>query len=176
MLDAVHPWGKPLRPGQSAQFLAQVATETWQLDAYFRMRRAIFVEEQKVFADSDTDAHDEKAVPIVAESLSAGMPERVVGVVRIFEAESGIWYGGRLGVDREYRHRPSIGTALITQAVETAVALGCQRFLATVQEQNARYFERHHFRRLEPMELYGRPHVLMQADLDVYRAAVRKVA
>ena len=63
-----------------------------------------------------------------------------------------------------------MGTALITEAVSTAHGSGCERFLATVQEANARYFEHHHFWRLETLCLLGRPHVLMQADLARYPA------
>jgi putative N-acetyltransferase (TIGR04045 family) len=64
----------------------------------------------------------------------------------------------------------AVGTALITEAVSTAHGWGCRRFLATVQEANARYFEHHHFHRLEALELLGRPHVLMAADLERYPA------
>jgi putative N-acetyltransferase (TIGR04045 family) len=78
------------------------------------------------------------------------------------------WFGGRLGVSRAYRRVGAVGTALITEAVSTAHAWGCRRFLATVQEANARYFEHHHFRRLEALELLGRPHFLMEADLGRY--------
>lgn len=172
MLDPVYPWGKPLRPGLATQFAARVASEAWQIEGYWRLRAAIFAEEQGLFEGSDLDRHDECAVPIVAESLSVGMPERVVGVVRIFETTERTWYGGRLGVERQYRRHGAIGTALITQAVRTAHALGCARFLATVQVQNVRYFERHRFRQLESLEILGRPHVLMQADLEVYPPAV----
>jgi len=172
VLDAVYPWGRPLRPGLSTQFSACVASEPWQIEGYWRLRAAIFAEEQGLFECSDEDVHDAGAVPIVAESFSVGMPERVVGVVRIFETELGTWYGGRLGVERDYRRHGAIGTALITQAVRTAHALGCTRFLATVQQQNARYFERHRFQSLSPIEILGRPHVLMQADLGSYPPAL----
>jgi len=52
-----------------------------------------------------------------------------------------------------------------------AHALGCREFLATVQHQNARFFERLHWRPLEKLELFGIPHVRMQADLQHYRPA-----
>lgn len=170
MLDPIFPWGRPLRPSLSTQFSAQVAREPWEVEAYWRLRRSIFAEEQALFEGSDIDEPDRHAIPIVAESHSAGMPECVVGVVRIYEVLSGgapshQWYGGRLGVDSEYRRQGAIGTALIATAVRTAHALGCQQFLATVQLKNVRYFERHHFRPRGPLEILGRPHMLMEADL-----------
>jgi putative N-acetyltransferase (TIGR04045 family) len=93
-----------------------------------------------------------------------------VGVVRIYEDDRHTWFGGRLGVAPAYRRVGAVGGALITEAVSTAHAWGCTRFLATVQEANARYFEHHHFRRLEALKLFDRPHVLMQADLARYPA------
>ncbi|MFZ5893292.1 MAG: MSMEG_0567/Sll0786 family nitrogen starvation N-acetyltransferase [Myxococcota bacterium] len=170
MLDAIHPWGRPVRSSLGAEVTAHIAREPWQLAGYCELRRAIFCEEQGLFDGSDRDEHDAHALPIVAESQIAGMPDRVVGVVRIYCSEPGTWYGGRLGVRRDYRRFGAIGTALITTAVSTAHGLGCERFLATVQDENARYFERHHFRVLRPVSVFGRPHQLMQADLACYPA------
>jgi putative N-acetyltransferase (TIGR04045 family) len=171
VLDPVNPWGRALRPSLCSEIVAKLATAPWQIEQYLSLRREIFAREQGLFEDSDFDEHDRYALPIVAESQIAGMPDRVVGVVRIFEHGEGVWYGGRLGVHQDYRRSGSVGTALITCAVSTAHALGCRRFFATVQEQNVRYFERHHFRPLETLEVRGRAHRLMQADLDRYPPA-----
>jgi putative N-acetyltransferase (TIGR04045 family) len=168
MLDTVHPWGRPLRPTLATEVVARVAREPWELAGYYRVRRAIFAEEQALFEATDIDEHDAHATAIAATSRIAGMPDDVVGVVRIYETEPGIWYGGRLGVCREYRRRGAIGGALIVTAVSTAHAWGCRRFFATVQEQNVRYFEHHHFRPLETLSLRGRPHAMMLADLAAF--------
>ncbi|RYZ03716.1 MAG: GNAT family N-acetyltransferase [Myxococcales bacterium] len=157
-----------MRPSLSARVVAQVATEPWEVAGYRALRREIFAEEQGLFEGSDFDEHDAHALPIVAQSQIAGMADDVVGVVRIFRSEPGTWYGGRLGVRKEYRRFGAIGTALITTAVSTAHGLGCQRFLATVQLANVRYFERHHFRALRVVEVRGLAHQLMQADLACY--------
>jgi putative N-acetyltransferase (TIGR04045 family) len=172
MLDLVYPWGQPVRPQTAQQIRAEVASEPWQIAAYFRIRREIFAAEQGIFVDSDEDAFDAHATPIVAQGEIAGMPDGVVGVVRIYRAAEGedTWFGGRLGVSHAYRRVGAVGTALITEAVATAHGWGCRRFLATVQGANARYFEQHHFRRLEAIELLGRPHFLMEADLSRYPA------
>jgi len=168
VLDAIHPWGKPIRRPLAAEVVARVASEPWELDAYYRVRRAIFAEEQGLFESSDVDAHDAHATPIVATSQIAGMPDEVVGVVRIYETTPNVWYGGRLGVCREYRRRGDVGAELIFTAVSTAHAWDCQRFFATVQPQNVRYFEHNHFRVLERIEVCGRPHALMEAELAAF--------
>ena len=170
MLDPIHPWGRPVKPSLGAEVIAEVATQPWQVAGYRQLRTRIFAEEQGLFAGSDFDEHDEHALPIVAQSQIVGMADQVVGVVRIYRSEPGTWYGGRLGVRTEFRRFGAIGTALITAAVSTAHALDCQRFLATVQLGNVRYFERHHFRTLREVSVLGRPHQLMQADLAAYPA------
>lgn len=170
MLDAVHPWGRPVAPSLGAHIVAQVASEPWQLRGYQELRRRIFAEEQGLFDDSDWDAHDALALPIVAMSQIAAMADRVVGVVRIYPSDEESWYGGRLGVRREFRRFGTIGSALIEAAVSTAHALGCKRFLATVQEPNVRYFERHHFAPREMLWVCGRAHCLMEAELAAYPA------
>lgn len=174
-LDPSHPWGR------SAGFLsrdvsATVAYERWQVDAYFQLRRDIFEREQGLFDSSDVDEHDARATPIVALSHVAGMPDEVVGVVRIYPTEDDTWYGGRLGVSHAYRRVGAVGGALIQTAVSTAHAHGCRRFLATVQDRNVRYFERYAFRRLGALLIRGMPHQLMQADLAAYPACPKALA
>jgi len=170
VLDRIHPWGRPVRAQTAQRITAELAHEPWQVAAYFQLRREIFAAEQGLFAESDRDVFDDHASPIVAQGEIAGMPDGVVGVVRIYQQDEHTWFGGRLGVARAYRRVGAVGTALIIEAVSTAHGWGCKRFLATVQEANARYFEHHRFRRLGALQLHGRPHCLMQADLDHYPA------
>ena len=142
------------------------------IEAYFLLRQQIFCHEQGIFQTSDRDEHDSIAYPIV----SLNNDNKVVGVVRIYEPEPGLWYGGRLGVHPDYRRGWKIGKGLINKAVTTANTWGCDRFLATVQLPNVRFFQRLHWNSVEeidicvseavPKEL--RPHHLMEAELDFY--------
>jgi putative N-acetyltransferase (TIGR04045 family) len=161
-------WGEPITPFFSPVVTAQIASEPWQLRGYFALRRSVFVEEQAMFEASDVDEYDAVATPIVVLAHAAGMPDEVIGAVRIYLAEGGTWFGGRLGVCRPYRSRGVVGSALIFAAVSTAHARGCTRFLATVQDANVAYFERHHFLRVRAVEVCGRPHHLMEADLAAF--------
>jgi putative N-acetyltransferase (TIGR04045 family) len=168
MIEASDVWGQDVLPFFSPNVTAHIASEPWQLDAYFRLRRAVFAEEQGLFDGSDVDPSDAAATPIVALSHMAGMPDEVIGTVRIYPTEPGTWFGGRLGVSRPYRSRRVVGTALICAAVSTAHAWGCERFFATIQLRNVRYFEQHRFTTIAPVQVCGQPHHLMEADLGAY--------
>ena len=157
------------------------------ISGYWSLRRSIFCEEQHVFEQSDRDELDRIACPIAAlhhgcdpeleleqerleeDGLKEDGPEaQVVGVVRIVETEPRLWYGGRLGVHSDFRRHNQIGKGLIWKAVTTANGWGCDRFLATVQIQNVRFFRRLHWTSIDELEIRGIRHHLMEADLDYY--------
>jgi putative N-acetyltransferase (TIGR04045 family) len=176
MRETVDFWGQRVAPFVSPVVTAQIPSEPWQIAAYYQLRRDIFVGEQGLFDGSDSDRHDSAAIPIVALAHVAGAPDAVVGVVRIYDTDGGVWFGGRLGVCAAYRARRSVGSALIFAAVASARALGCVEFLATVQLPNVRYFEHHHFAPVEPISVCGQPHWLMLADLGAYPAQLASSA
>ncbi len=68
----------------------------------------------------------------------------------------------------EYRRIGAIGATLIRLAVSSAHAMGARSFLAHVQAQNAPLFHGMHWETMAEVELHGRPHVKMRADLDFY--------
>ena len=137
---------------------------------YFNLRQQIFCEEQGLFQGHDRDSIDNTSYPIVAIAHTPDQPDQVVGVVRIYEETPRLWYGGRLGVHPDFRRVGRIGKGLIQKAVTTANTWGCDRFLATVQLQNVRFFTRLHWNSLEEIEVMSRPHHLMEADLEHYPA------
>jgi len=154
----------------------KLAVTPAEIAAYFALRQAIFAEEQQIFQGDDVDDWDAIAYPIIAVTsplphdppLSKPEPPKVVGVVRIYEIEPGLWYGGRLGTHPDYRKGWQIGKGLIEKAVTTANTWGCDRFLATVQMQNVRFFQRLHWRSLQEKVICDRLHHLMEADLEHY--------
>ena len=142
----------------------KLALSPAQIEAYFLLRQQIFCQEQGIFKSSDRDEYDPIAYPIVAINHNS----KVVGVVRIYEPEPELWYGGRLGTHPEYRRGWKIGKGLINKAVTTANAWGCDRFLATVQLPNVRFFQRLHWNSIDEIDICNQPHHLMEADLDFY--------
>jgi putative N-acetyltransferase (TIGR04045 family) len=149
----------------------RLAAEPWELRGCARLRRAVFCDEQRLFTGSDRDVHDDVAQPIAAVSYAMGMADEVVGTVRIHEEEQGVWFGSRLAVAQEWRGVHGLSSGLIRAAVCTAHARGCHTFLATVQRQNVPMFRRLRWRSLQEVEVCGRPHQLMQADLSFYPPA-----
>ena len=88
-------------------------------------------------------------------------------MVRCYRHRGGTWYGGRLAVRPEYRTGVNIGALLVRKAVELMRARpDVKRFLATVQFQNVRFFQRLGWLRLgKPFLLQGRKHQLMEKKL-----------
>lgn len=153
-------------------FRIRWAGAQWEADEAMALRRAVFCHEQGIFVGDDRDEIDDVAQLLVAVKCEAHAPEMVVGTVRIHEAEPGVWLGSRLAVHAAYRSQGRIGATLIRLAVSSANGLGCTRFLAHVQSQNVPLFRRLHWDVLAEETLLGRPHHLMQADLDYYPACL----
>lgn len=149
-------------------FQVKYAVDAWEKRGAADLRRKVFCEEQGLFEGDDRDAIDEAAIAIVATSLLAVTPDEVVGTVRIHEIAPGVWQGSRLAVAQDYRRVGTLGAALIKLAVSSAHGKGCRRFIAQVQRQNALLFRRLHWRTLEVVELHGRTHHVMEADLAFY--------
>jgi putative N-acetyltransferase (TIGR04045 family) len=147
------------------RFETRVARTERERADYFALRRAIFCDEQGLFAGDDRDACDVAAIPVVCVADRVGACARVVGVVRIWEESPGDWWGGRLGVDPAYRTVGGVGRWLVQTAVGTARAWGAHRFRATVQRANVAFFRRLRWQTREELELFGQPHHLMEADL-----------
>jgi putative N-acetyltransferase (TIGR04045 family) len=152
----------------ATRYSFELARSPAEIDAYFDLRKAIFCDEQQLFSGHDEDDIDARAYPIIAIDHNADTDTPIVGVVRIYETRPRLWYGGRLGVHPNYRRVGRIGKGLIHKAVTTANTWGCDRFLATVQLQNVRFFKRLHWDSLEEITVCDRAHHLMEADLNFY--------
>jgi putative N-acetyltransferase (TIGR04045 family) len=161
---------EPFKPFLASAYQIKFATEAWEKAGAAALRRQVFCVEQGLFGGDDRDPTDEFAIPIVAISLFGVAADAVVGTVRIHQhaEDPGVWWGSRLAVTGQYRRLGAVGTGLIRLAVASAHARGCHTFLGNIQSQNAELFHRMHWRTLEQVELYGKPHHMMQADLAFY--------
>ena len=145
------------------EFTFKIAETAKELEEYFCLRHEVFVKEQKIFSETDVDQYDQNAVHIVAIDESTG---NVVGAVRCYKKEGDTWFGGRLGAAPAYRNG-QIGPSLVRLAVKTAKSNGCKKFLAYIQPQNVRFFEKLGWKAVGKSIIYqGLPHQLMEADLD----------
>jgi len=162
-------------PFRAGELLVKPASEQWEKQAYFALRRSVFSDEQQLLVQ-EKDRHDFQAIAIVALAGNCGISDQVVGAVRIYQPEPGLWFGGRLCVAPAYRRHSMIGKALVNEAVSRAKELGCEVFRATVQTQNENYFHGLGWHTLEQLELLGQPHCLMQADLPSYPLMPRQVS
>jgi putative N-acetyltransferase (TIGR04045 family) len=114
-----------------------VAAGAEELAAHFAVRRAVFVDQQRLFAD-DRDAHDADMATLHVVGLVDGV---VVGTVRLYPLEGRCWKGDRLAVLPGARVH-HLGAELVRFAVASAGARGGTRMVAQVQVANVRFFER----------------------------------
>lgn len=159
---------EPIQAFRPAAYQIKFATSHWEHESAYALRRSVFCTEQGIFKGNDRDAIDDRAIAIVALSMLGVGAEDVVGTVRIHEEAPGVWWGSRLAVHRDYRRIGALGATLIQLAVSSAHAMNCKTFLAHVQVQNEELFRRMHWEVLEEVEIHGRPHLKMQADLAHY--------
>jgi len=73
----------PLEDHVVGEYRVKPASEPWEVRDAYALRRAVFCHEQGVFAGDDRDAIDERCTLLVAVSCIAGVPDQVVGTVRI---------------------------------------------------------------------------------------------
>jgi putative N-acetyltransferase (TIGR04045 family) len=148
-----------------SKYTIKIAQTDGELKEYFRIRNEVFVKEQKIFPETDIDGHDQNAIHIIAVESSSS---NVVGVVRCYSDDGHTWFGGRLGAIPDYRNG-RVGSRLVRFAVSTAKSKGCKKFLAYIQPNNVRFFQRLDWEKLgEPIIYQGIPHQLMEANLDSY--------
>jgi len=159
---------------EGLRFWCRLAATDAERDAYFALRREIFCAEQGLFAQDDRDDCDHGAYPIICLAQGPTGEARVVGVVRLWEEAPGDWWGGRLGVQAQFRTVGVVGRRLVQTAVGTARAWGAVRFRATVQRANVPFFRRLRWRSLAEMDLLGQPHHLMEADLQAYEPTTER--
>jgi putative N-acetyltransferase (TIGR04045 family) len=128
----------------------------------FAIRKAVFVQEQRIFEESDIDDFDAASTHLVAK-----IDGEIVGTVRVFPSgENGNWVGGRLAVSRSHRV-DKVGATLVKEAMKRVKKKGCTHFTAHIQEKNVAFFKRLGWEPVGPAAPYhGRPHQLMRADLD----------
>jgi putative N-acetyltransferase (TIGR04045 family) len=121
--------------GVASEVGVRVAVTARDLEAHHRVRRAVFVEEQGIFAADDRDGWDDDAVKVVAE-----IDGEVVGAVRLYPLdEAGLWKGDRLAVLAGAR-RLRVGAPLVRFAVRTAGERGGTRMIALIQRPNVAFF------------------------------------
>jgi putative N-acetyltransferase (TIGR04045 family) len=130
---------RPAPPEPVARRLVacRLAADADELAGHHAIRRAVFVDEQGLFAGDDRDEHDDRAATLHAVGFVDG---RLCGAVRLHPLGGPVWRGDRLAVLRRDRHT-SLGAALVRFAVRTAGEAGGARMVAMVQVPNVRFFE-----------------------------------
>lgn len=149
-------------PGEKTVVEVGVAASAQDKKAFMRIRRQVFVEEQKIFPVADEDHHDSEAIFILARVNGV-----LAGGVRCYQRRGGIWYGGRLVVLPEFRDARNLGALLVRKAVEVMnEKSSVRRFLAAVQIKNVRFFTRLGWKKLgRAFVMHSLEHQIMEKKL-----------
>ena len=152
------PTVAPPRP----DVLVRLCRSERQRAAHFAVRRAVFVDEQSMFAGDDRDERDVRVTTLHAIGITGG---RVSGAVRLYPLRDGDWKGDRLAVVAEARHG-ALGARLVRFAVANAGARGGTRMVAMIQLPNVAFFESLGWQRDgATVAFHGRPHQPMAIPL-----------
>lgn len=155
---------RPPGPPRPESFTVIEADTPHLVDAYRRVRRAVFVGEQQLFDTSDSDGADGDPRTVVLVAL--GPAGDVLGGVRLGPvgpgADTGWWTGSRLAVRPAARRTGGVGAALVQAACARAETAGAVRFEAAVQPRNEILFTRIGWERVRDTAVAGREHVLMR--------------
>ena len=149
---------------ERAEVVCERAIEGDRLTDHYRIRRAVFVDEQGMFEGTDRDEHD--AEPGVVHVL-ATVGSVSVGTVRLFplDRQGRLWQGDRLAVLPAHRVHGA-GAPLVRFAVAWAAAAGGRRMVAHIQLPNVVFFRRLGWNVSGPVETYlGVAHQPMSIDL-----------
>jgi putative N-acetyltransferase (TIGR04045 family) len=148
-----------------------VARSAEELDGHFAVRRAVFVDEQGLFAGDDRDEHDDDPRTLHAVGTVGGVTG---GAVRLYPLDAGArgWKGDRLAVLPALR-RGLLGAALVRFAVRTAGELGGRRMVAMIQLPNVPFFEGLGWRARGSVEPY---HGVDHQPMEIQLAPARRVS
>jgi putative N-acetyltransferase (TIGR04045 family) len=149
--------------------------ERGESEAYRRLRRTAFVEDQHLFAGSDLDDVDDDPRAIVLVAVAPdGTVQGGVRLAPLTERDIGWWAGSRLVVAEGVRGAAGLGARLVDEACRVAEAAGVLRFDATVQERFAGMFRRLGWSDHGPAEVAGAPHRWMRWPIDRIAALVER--
>jgi predicted GNAT family N-acyltransferase len=174
-------------PPESRAIACRLCRGAPERAAHFAVRRAVFVDEQAMFAGDDRDERDQRVTTLHAVGLAGGrvagavrlpalglpgahvagavrLPAlglpgaHVAGAVRLYPLGGGEWKGDRLAVLPAARHG-MLGARLVRFAVATAGARGGARMVAMIQLPNVAFFESLGWQRDgTTVAFHGRPH------------------
>ena len=167
MASVVSPSSTPADPETGTGDLSVslvVASSQEEVALHHRIRRAVFVDEQGMFEETDVDGRDEDPATLKVLGFCGSV---AAGAVRLYPLdEAGLWKGDRLAVLPPYRPR-GLGAPLVRFAVRTAGERGGHLMVAHIQPRNVGFFRRLGWHVVgEPKIFVGREHQKMAIRLD----------
>jgi ElaA protein len=110
-------------------------------EAALRIRFVVFVDEQNVPAEIETDVFDRDALHLLAVNVCPLGTEEPVGTARVVDKGHGVVKIGRVAVLREWRGR-GVGAALMRYALNAVRAAGATTAVLDVQLPVIPFYEK----------------------------------
>lgn len=154
--------GTRVHPAAASGFLIREADDRADHDAYRRLRREAFVDDQRLFAHTDADEVDDDPRTVVLVACAAdGTMLGGVRLAPVCEPDIGWWTGSRLVTSAGARST-GVGPALVRAACAHAESDGVLRFEAAVQPRYAPMFTSLGWEHHGQTVAAGTPHALMR--------------
>jgi putative N-acetyltransferase (TIGR04045 family) len=98
------------------------------------IRHRVFVDEQRIFAKTDMDDIEDKAIHIFCRKR-----QEIIGTVRVHKDENGTFWGSRLAVLPDERGADA-GKALVRAAEDTVKRIGGEQIRGLIQKDQVKLF------------------------------------
>lgn len=136
-----------------------------EIQKCFAIRHRVFVEEQKLFKNSDIDKLDTMSIYLYAK-----INGEIVGTVRLTPLKHDLWLGSRLAIQKKYRN--GTGGYLVKYAERYVQENGGGILRAFVQKRAEKLFKRFGWESIRKVNYHGVPHVLMEVEYVQFRLSL----
>ncbi len=134
-----------------------IAKTEEEIQKCLEIRHRVFVEEQKLFQNSDIDKLDRRSILLYAK-----IDDEIIGTVRLTQLNRDLWLGSRLAIQKEYRN--GTGYELVKCAERYVQENGGGILRAYIQKRAEKLFRRLGWKSIRKLNYHGVPHILMEVE------------
>lgn len=134
-----------------------IAKTEEEIQKCLEIRHRVFVEEQKIFQNTDVDKLDRRSILLYAK-----INDEIVGTVRLTALKRDLWLGSRLAIEKGYRN--GTGFELVKFAERYVQENGGGILRAFIQKRAEKLFRRLGWKSIREVNYHGHQHILMEVE------------